>query len=71
MYRNNYNPLKTKPGINLTSLVLRKEGSLRRVILAIYFGFENIMNILSYMKDVKNLLRKNINNLRYSKIREE
>ena len=67
MYRNNYNPLKTKPGINLTSLVLRKEGSLRRVsrsiyiigayiILAIYFGFENIMNILSYMKDVKNLL---------------
>ena len=53
MHRNNYNSLKTKPGIDLTSLVLQMEGSLRRVI---YFGFENIMNILSYMKDVKNLL---------------
>ena len=66
MHRNNYNPLKTKPGIDLTSLVLQMEGSLRRI----YFGFENIMNILSYMKDVKNLLRRNINTLRNFKFRE-
>ena len=63
MHRNNYNSLKTKPGIDLTSLVLQIKGSLRRVSVnvshlkcIIYFGFENIMNILSYMKDVKNLL---------------
>ena len=63
MYRNNYNPLKTKPGINLTSLVLHMEGSLRRVsVNLIYFRFENIKNILSYMKDVKNLLMNYIHN---------
>ena len=58
MHRNNYNPIKTKPEIDLTSFCKWKDLSEESLsmFLAIYFGFENIMNIFSYMKDVKNLL---------------